>query len=151
MTQRKSKYSDCASEELYIWFIFLKRSWRSILSIITHCRAEDAFVTLSVRNEGQVRACRWPRLQVSHKNDTRHLSCVPLHIEQACFYWLFPLLDQRTQPHARTSARCIMGTIYQSHHALQALNTATVFLCVSLPSFSPLSLDCSFTGAAVSF
>lgn len=28
---------------------------------------------------------------------------------------------------ARTSARCIVGTIYQSNHALQTLNTATVF------------------------
>ena len=91
----------------------------------------------------------------------RHLSCVSLHTEQASFFLIgcFRCWTKQPPTRARTSARCIMGTIYQSHHALQALNTATVFLCVSPLFFrchlshlslSP-SLDGSFAGAAVSF
>lgn len=75
-----------------------------------------------------------------------HLSCVPLHKEQGFFISCFRCWAKQPRLRARTSARCIMGAIYQSHHALEALNTATVFcasLSSTLPSFSPLSLSLS--------
>lgn len=89
-------------------------------------------VSLSVRTEGQVSACRWPLLQVPHKNDTVTTSAVS-HCRQNKHFFIgcFRCWTKQPQPHARTSARCIMGTIYHSHHAQQALNTATVF-CASL-------------------
>lgn len=39
----------------------------------------------SVRTEGQVRACRWPLLQVSHKNDTVTTSAVSHHTQHKHF------------------------------------------------------------------
>lgn len=85
-------------------------------------------ISLSVRTEGQVRACRWSLLQVSDKNDTVTTSAVS-HCTQNKHFFISCFRCWAKQPrlHARTSARCIMGTIYQSHHALEALNTATVF------------------------
>lgn len=57
--------------------------------------------------------------------------CLTAHRTSIFFIGCFRCWTKQLQTHARTSARCIMGTIYQSHHALQALNTATVF-CASL-------------------
>lgn len=82
--------------------------------------------------------------------------CPTAHRTSIFFIGCFRCWTKQPQLHARTSVRCIMGTIYQSHHAVQALNTATVFRAsLSLPphplqSFSPLSLSRSFAGAAVS-
>lgn len=69
-----------------------------------------------------------------------HLSCVPLRTGQAFFIARFRHWGKQLQLHARTSARCIMGTVYQSHHALQALNTATVFWSFVSLSLPPPSL-----------
>lgn len=95
---------------------------------------------MSVRTQSQVRACRWPLLQDSHKNDTVPTSAVS-HCTQNKHFFIgcFRCWTKQPRLHARISVRCIMGTVYQSHHALQALNTATVFRA-SLPlslSFSP--------------
>lgn len=64
----------------------------------------------------------------SHKNETVPTSAVS-RCKQNKHYFIrcFRCWTKQPQPHAKSSARCIMGTIYQSHHALQALNTATVF------------------------
>ena len=152
----------------------LTSTWASLpapsdITASTERRSEDASVSPSVRAEGQARVCRWPLLQASHKNDSVTTSAVS-HCTQSKHFFIgcFRCWTRQPWPRARTSARCIMGTIYQSHHVLQALNKATVFcasLFFSLPSFSPLSLtlslslslslplslDASFAGAAVSF
>lgn len=81
--------------------------------------------------------------------------CLPTHRTSFFFIDCFRCWTKQPKTCARTSARCIMGAIYQSHHALQALNTATVFsvfAAIFLTALSPsLSLYGSFAGAAVSF
>lgn len=107
---------------------------------------------MSVRTQSQVRACRWPLLQDSHKNDTVPTSAVS-HCTQNKHFFIgcFRCWTKQPRLHARTSVRCIMGTVYQSHHALQALNTATVFRA-SLPlslSFSPPPLAIFLTSLSL--
>lgn len=64
--------------------------------------------------------------------------CPTAHRTSIFLIGCFRCWTKQTHVHARTSARCIMGTIYQSHHALQALNTATVFRAsLSRSSFFP--------------
>lgn len=94
-----------------------------------------------------MRACRWPPLRASDKNDTVATSAVSHRTQNKHFFLIgcFRCWTKQPPTRARTSARCIMGTIYQSHHALQALNTATVFLCVS-----PLFFHCHLSHLSLS-
>lgn len=63
-----------------------------------------------------------------HKNVTVTTSAVCHYTQNKHFFMCcFRRWTKQPRATARTSARCIVGTIYQSNHALQTLNTATVF------------------------